>query len=630
MKGNTRTTEKRLGILLCLLAAVLLALGTGYAKREQNPVAIPEKPVLPAIPGEGTWYVLGGSYGGYLTGSETPVCVRGRLKDLSENAAFRLYFNGNVLMILSEDGSRALSVSEDGTVCWSTDTTSERAVWNIYGHGYYENRSFVVLQNYVTKELLTENEDGSLGLLGEDDYRTEKGTAEVLPKAVWNLRNTAEYGDGCLREELHSFTASNLEINDFNATYGTVLTKYAKAALTEKCDFLYTFSSDILSVSETGELKPEKAGTTKVTAVHKYSGLTATFNVHITSNAILVVPGILGSDLCDSVTGETLWSNGVFQDAQSLTTCYSALKKLERVLGNPNDRTIVPVRNNYGVGDGYKNLTERLISENPGGYTVEFYAYDWRQSPETLGAELSDYIKEKGYEQVTFVAHSMGGLVVSHYLAISEENRAKTAAVVSLGTPFLGAPALLNLWGGSTDNISALLGTAEIPDAVLTLLKNKIQSYLGMMPSVYALLPTEQAFSEPDTWTPLLNAAFSDTDSLYAKFLKNFDADLYKKAKEANDRLYESGQHIILTTENVYLVDGLDTETSWEVGFTADGVTCISSENGDDTVPFESSTLLSAIPDRTCRWNLSHMGLAGAYGYADAYWDCLLQWVYGK
>ncbi len=76
-------------------------------------------------------------------------------------------------------------------------------------------------------------------------------------------------------------------------------------------------------------------------------------------------------------------------------------------------------------------------------YDVIFFPYDWRMSNTASAANKLKAEIEK-YNQVVIIAHSMGGLVASSFI-----QKYPTSAdiyiekVITLGTPYLGAPEFL-------------------------------------------------------------------------------------------------------------------------------------------------------------------------------------------
>jgi pimeloyl-ACP methyl ester carboxylesterase len=70
-------------------------------------------------------------------------------------------------------------------------------------------------------------------------------------------------------------------------------------------------------------------------------------------------------------------------------------------------------------------------------YNVKFFTYDWRLSNAENANRLANYIS--GDNKVILIAHSMGGLVASAYLAKGASYRNKVEKLITFGTPYLGA-----------------------------------------------------------------------------------------------------------------------------------------------------------------------------------------------
>lgn len=113
----------------------------------------------------------------------------------------------------------------------------------------------------------------------------------------------------------------------------------------------------------------------------------------------------------------------------------------------------LPVDNNgkvmdisYGAFGLYKPFVDNISAKYGDEYDVLVYNQDWRMSPAKSAEELENFINEKGYDEVIFMSHSMGGPVVNSYLARSEANRNKVKLYMGF------APATL----GSFDALAAL------------------------------------------------------------------------------------------------------------------------------------------------------------------------------
>lgn len=85
------------------------------------------------------------------------------------------------------------------------------------------------------------------------------------------------------------------------------------------------------------------------------------------------------------------------------------------------------------------------------GFEVYPFDYDWRldlrQTADRLDEFIDRVVNETG--RVSIVDHSLGGLLARYYVTSSPTRAAKVEQVISIGTPFLGAPKALKLirWG---------------------------------------------------------------------------------------------------------------------------------------------------------------------------------------
>ena len=112
---------------------------------------------------------------------------------------------------------------------------------------------------------------------------------------------------------------------------------------------------------------------------------------------------------------------------------------------------------NFGVLGIYRPFYDNLSNEFP-DLDVHIFNYDWRLSPADGGMKLEKFINEKDYDEVVLISHSMGGSVVSSYLARSQENRDKII------TNIMCAPATL----GAYDALTALTATSIYADGFIS------------------------------------------------------------------------------------------------------------------------------------------------------------------
>jgi pimeloyl-ACP methyl ester carboxylesterase len=125
------------------------------------------------------------------------------------------------------------------------------------------------------------------------------------------------------------------------------------------------------------------------------------------------------------------------------------------------------------------------------GFDVYPYGYDWRldlrQSAAALDGFIDSVLSQTGALKVNIVDHSLGGLLARYYVTSDSVHAAKVEQVISLGTPFLGAPKSLRVlrWG---DELMSVLGLPLLfPHTVRQISQN--------MPTAYQVLPTSHYFN---------------------------------------------------------------------------------------------------------------------------------------
>ncbi|MDT9693408.1 alpha/beta fold hydrolase [Streptomyces sp. P9(2023)] len=222
-------------------------------------------------------------------------------------------------------------------------------------------------------------------------------------------------------------------------------------------------------------------------------------------DAVVVVPGIMGSALRDVENDTPLW--GVRRVFQYSTRMYAdklralAVTDAERAgeTGRIEATGILNVADWFpglGKAQPYNDLVSKLRQAALHRTAVLPFAYDWRLSVAHNGALLAREVRrhldawrahglhrrflaehpELGPAKVIFVAHSMGGLLareVLHHGGLKDDVR----AVMTVGTPFGGsvnAALMLNAGKG---------GPGLLPPSVLS-------EITPTMPGLYDLLPS--------------------------------------------------------------------------------------------------------------------------------------------
>jgi len=233
---------------------------------------------------------------------------------------------------------------------------------------------------------------------------------------------------------------------------------------------------------------------------------------------ILFIPGIKGSEL---YLGESRkWFPNNEEDLKSLEI-HNELKE-GGVLSSVNAFV-------YFKKEIYKGL---LDSFNPEEF--DYFSYDWRQSLLSHVDNLVGRImRASTNQQVTLVAHSMGGILGK--LALLEIDKLglsnRVSKFITIGTP----------WHGSADAYKALAygepGFFEEFMPIFTVFDyKKTRKLARQFPSVYQLLPSEEYFNSE-------NGKFlstdDDTDYVYIDILSKvqrfFNAELVDKEKRDID-----------------------------------------------------------------------------------------------
>ncbi len=197
---------------------------------------------------------------------------------------------------------------------------------------------------------------------------------------------------------------------------------------------------------------------------------------------IIFVPGFKGSTLVDK-TGQCVWPNFWRAQWHHQESLYLDLPMLNLV--NPKQYqaksiidavNVLPGLYRYSIYGRWLDFLNQALDEST---RVFYYPYDWRQDLSVISQRLAhDVIKihQDRNDEIIFVCHSMGGLIVSDVLR--QLQLAAVRQVFFVSTPFEGSlKAALYLIYGST------LGCNK------TLLSAKA---MATFPSVYTLLPHDQ------------------------------------------------------------------------------------------------------------------------------------------
>ncbi len=205
---------------------------------------------------------------------------------------------------------------------------------------------------------------------------------------------------------------------------------------------------------------------------------------------VIVVPGITASNLQDEypIDPETVWS--------------VLNKNYDRMALHPNDlryEAIEPARVRAGkvfevaYHELINELRYNLKTKEDRPVPVYAFEYDWRMPLEIIQHQLDDFINEvidrtkliKHYHEdnftddarVNLVGHSMGGLIITGYLA-SKGLSSPVNKVVTLATPFQGSFEAV---------IKIITGTANLGTSAPS---SREREAARITPGLYYLLPS--------------------------------------------------------------------------------------------------------------------------------------------
>jgi pimeloyl-ACP methyl ester carboxylesterase len=265
--------------------------------------------------------------------------------------------------------------------------------------------------------------------------------------------------------------------------------------------------------------------------------------VPVTTDAVLLVPGIMGSELVDG-DGKVVWGLNVRALGQAWVTGRMDQLKVtdDDLAGRPRLRPTRLLRapafmpGLHGI-EPYTALLKRLSKEvavDP--RAVGEFAYDWRLSVEHNGKLLAQrciehldhwqaVVSSAGYAdpaevRLVLVAHSMGGLVARYATEVGQA-RTVVRRIVTLGTPFFGAVKAVQMLATGKG--------APIP-------QRAARGLAVTCPGVYDLLPRYKCVTQPSRQT----IETGDTAAVQLRLLTPDDVAAvgasHRLAVEASDR----------------------------------------------------------------------------------------------
>lgn len=214
---------------------------------------------------------------------------------------------------------------------------------------------------------------------------------------------------------------------------------------------------------------------------------------------MVIVPGILGSELVDTRTGDLVWGLGPKALATALVTgsLYDRLAQ-----GRLEPRGLLGFTGSFpGLArfEPYTGLVRRLTEACVHPDAVLEFPYDWRQPLAQNATRLANaahahlqawraHPAATAEARLVFVAHSMGGLLAWHaaslHLATSD-----VSLVLTLGTPF----------GGSVRAVRAVGNGDLLP---LHAHAAKLRACARRLPALHDLLPSHPSLATAGCCVP--------------------------------------------------------------------------------------------------------------------------------
>ncbi len=226
----------------------------------------------------------------------------------------------------------------------------------------------------------------------------------------------------------------------------------------------------------------------------------------LTHDAVIIIPGIMGSTLVDAESRETLWGLNKAGWWVSAWTTGDALKRLavtdqERngAVGRIRAGSLLRFPAFAPILQGFEPYTDlvagigRVVADRD---AIREFPYDWRLSIEHNAGELAKaatcHLKRwRAHPQgsadakLVLVAHSMGGLIARYYTHVLGAG-GDVRTTVTLGTPYYGS-------------VKAAHILASGRGAPLPLPHRRLRRLSATMPGLYDLLPFYRCLDEGTT-----------------------------------------------------------------------------------------------------------------------------------
>ncbi len=495
----------------------------------------------------GLYYITNQNSGRYLhRDGNSAESARGTLEYLEPQTVQWYVANlGNgYCTIQNTDTMRALCYDKGNVrLIPMTETVADKFQWQLTASngGYYIQSKIAKISTMSLNTLYLDDR----GDLLSSEYAVTFNNYTGTYSQRWELHAVDTY-----KEADASLTVTGPTVDISQSAKPTVSNPQG-CTLARASDFYYqTLSNAVVSINNvTGTFTGASSGTAIISALHKTTGTLYLLSAKVNKNAIIIVPGIFGSELFVGANnpyfdeGDHLISTDVIAALSeglswneilplldpiirtlSLTnTALYANALYESISCNEDGSSKYPVYTKQfspleiseedadlytpycGTIDTYRPLYDKLVenTELTNQYKIEFFSYDWRLSNAISAQKLDEFVSSKGYDRVILIAHSMGGLVASGYaarLGASQANKIK--GIYYVASPLLGSAEVINAWYNA--DISGLAGDSPFNDwipliegilGLVTLEIKPIRKLISNYQSIYELIPTERYFS---------------------------------------------------------------------------------------------------------------------------------------
>lgn len=267
---------------------------------------------------------------------------------------------------------------------------------------------------------------------------------------------------------------------------------------------------------------------------------------------VLILPGIMGSTLG---TGGVLFDDVIWIDPIEVAAGKLVELGLDRGAGEVKALGVIQF--------AYLKLKLTL---RIGGYDADFFPYDWRRDLVHLGRALAERIARDPANEISLVAHSMGGLVSRAALALGA---GKIKRLIMLGTPN----------NGSFVPVQALRGVYPVVRKIAALdrahnAEELSEKIFSTFPGLCQMLPFTAAWSGLDLYD-----------------LQNWPAHGPRPRAQVLQQAPASQLALAPADERFLLIAGVNQETTTGLEIVDDEFVYQQSREGDGTVPLEFARL---------------------------------------